>query len=213
MDFGLVGTFKTLLNGVELTPLISPVDSVKASPVAGRPGPNTHQMSKRRIRSFRIYPDNGEVYFQVLIYPSTKSFENANQEHVGCAGVCTSIDHILIARDGTETLGPNIGRVQIKRIRCRSSIVAHELTHATIAYFRWRKENQYHIVYGRKKSHLVPDREECFCRVLSNLVVQFWNRFYRDKGKACHKFEWNPVELKNGGKPREDQRNRPAITI
>jgi hypothetical protein len=171
-------------------------------------------MAKKNERLFRIYPDNAQVYFSVKIFATTKALRAAYQDD-GILGVCKASTRYRIHSNGRERLLPELGDVWFTRQTIGAAIVSHELTHATFQYFRWRQEQGFDFKFlgPRVKNGLVNMKEEAFCRVLSTMVLQFWNNFHRVRPIGHHVFPLDPVKISRWHKPRPESNREVRITL
>lgn len=150
-------------------------------------------MSRRLKRSFRVYPDNGEVYYEVRIYKSKAKLQKAVQ-WPDAIGFCQYWTTLKITKKGKSILRPCIGRISFCDTKAGCAVIAHECTHAAWKYFEWRKENHLPVKYGGVDED--NSREETFCRVVSTLVKQVINNYRRHEPVGYHEFPANKVVLK-----------------
>lgn len=147
-------------------------------------------MSRRRKRRFRVYPDNGVVYYEVRIFRNRKQFINATGDKEAI-GLCRSFTNFKISKDGSEQILPRLGVLYFFDYETGIALISHECCHATLRYFHWRKENKHPVKYESAQH-----KEEVFCRVLSNLVKQVVKNYCKQYPVGYHIFPANPVVLK-----------------
>lgn len=151
-------------------------------------------MSRRRKRRFRVYPDNGVVYYEVRFYRSKAKLNKALGDNGHTLGNCRCWDKLSISKDGTTTkLLPSIGQISLTD-SFSSSILAHECCHAAHYYFNWRKDHGFKLKFGPDGSE--ESRDECFARVVGTLVRQILNNYFREEKIGYQVFPLNKVVLK-----------------
>lgn len=150
-------------------------------------------MSRRRKRRFRVYPDNGVVYYEVRIYRSKAKLQKA-VSYPNAIGFTQAWINLKVPKKGKPILKPCIGRISLCDTKSGCAVIAHECAHAAFKYFEWRRQNRFRITYGRPEDD--DSEEETFCRVVGNLVKQILCHYWRYKIIGYHEFPANPVVLK-----------------
>lgn len=131
--------------------------------------------------SFKIFPDNGVLYFTVTIHRSKRAMHKvAKRPPNNYEAICCGSERFFVPPKGPEVFSGEIGEVHFYSGSFRAGILAHEMTHATFRYFDWRKE--WHPVKCATKGAggRVSHYEEAFCYVLGNLYRQATINFNND---------------------------------
>lgn len=131
------------------------------------------------MRTFRIYPDNHFVYFEVIIHGTLPALRKAyGGKKCGALGYCRPTLTIYFPPKGSR-MSPHftgcIGEVHLCKKHLTMGIIAHEICHATFAYFGLRKQCKLgHGYRGKTDKGNVDEKEEAWCWINGNLNRAFW---------------------------------------
>ena len=139
----------------------------------------------RPLAKFRIYPEGHTLYYRVCIFTTVqqmrtylkeKDFPSINHSRIlGRYGkaMCTSWMQIDFSGKGRPgRYRPILGEIVFAKRWFGAEVIAHECTHAAVAYARRRKFTPMSREGPRKRPNDVTNDEERFCKVLGWLVRQ-----------------------------------------
>lgn len=148
--------------------------------------------------SFRVYPDNGFLYFTVTIFRSVKQMhaqDNVSVNKNYCA-ICLGGYKIRLKRNLRVCVTGSMGQIWIPESRYRIGIITHECAHAAFRYLD-RRFKQWKLTpktrFSKNGRGNCSDRDEVYCWVLGNLVRQIVLNYNDHRsGRKTKRYFGNP---------------------
>ncbi len=134
--------------------------------------------------SFRIWPDYGDVFYRVTIHANKRAMYNALK---GCRphnfeAICRTFETFRVTPGtGPDVFTGEIGHVHFHNKQFRAGILAHELLHAVLGYFDFRRKRAPIKFRRKERDGHVDNMEEAQCWVMGELYRQAALSFERGK--------------------------------
>lgn len=137
-------------------------------------------MKRFKLRPF-LEKDKPQ-YFWVIIFDTKKDllkrlkYEGLEDEE--CEAICRSFDKYSF-QDGKEKLTNHIGNIYFHKDFLGAGIVAHELLHAGIRYYKEVLGYYFEKLDCPLDDGDVQDEEEELCFTVQRLTREFWDKYYK----------------------------------
>lgn len=130
------------------------------------------------IKQFKVYPDGGWVFIEVLIHHSQPALVKATGQK--CWGLSRGGYSVFISKTGKERLTGRIGEIHLCRCAMGAGTVSHEATHHAFRYFDFRKRFKM-AEFSRKSGVDVSPHEEAFCWIVGSITNQIYRHWWAKK--------------------------------
>lgn len=133
--------------------------------------------SYKEYYSVRIYNKKADMHQRLIDTGDIDNFYWSKNKPT-CEAICRSFERVRISKDLEQKL-PECGEILFYRGFLGAGIVAHEITHASLGFFRNVMKLDISTINNTKKGRQAGDSEEILCELNQAMNAMFWDKFYK----------------------------------
>lgn len=124
-----------------------------------------------------IFPTKAEMYAWYEAWARRRDgIDHVVEQPYDFEGITSTWEHLRVGPDGAETRLDEMGQILLHQAAVGAGVVAHECTHAALA---WARRVGLSIAPSLDGPQDAPEADERLCWVLGWLVSQFWTEYFR----------------------------------